>query len=241
MTRFIVAHLSNCHIGATDEAPARLRRALDHVAACAPQPDVVLLTGDLADHGLDVEYEVAAGLLSTVTVPVIACPGNHDVRPRFVQHLGPAESVIDVAGYRLIVLNSLVDAPEGERIDSLAPRTRCGYWTKRSPPGRRAFVGLRHPPVDLHVDLIDPIKLSTAEGLAEVLARHGNVVAVLVGHRARDGHHHLRRRPVLVGGGLVSTVTTDAEDLPRLDYAQPPTIALHLVEDDHLVTHWRVV
>jgi len=47
--------------------------------------------------------------------------------------------------------------------------------------------------------------------------------------------------PVLVGGGLVSTVTTDAEDMPQIDYSQPPTIALHLVEDGHLVTHWRVV
>ncbi len=36
VTRFVVAHLSDCHIGATDEAPARLRRALDHLAGCTP-------------------------------------------------------------------------------------------------------------------------------------------------------------------------------------------------------------
>jgi 3',5'-cyclic-AMP phosphodiesterase len=186
VTRFVVAHLSDCHIGATDEAPARLRRALDHVAACAPQPDVVLLSGDLADHGLDVEYEVAARLLSTVTVPVIACPGNHDVRTRFVQHLGPAESVIDVAGYRLIVLNSLVDAPEGERIDrGELTEDSLRLLDEALAAGAPTFVGLHHPPVDLHVDLMDPIKLSTAEGLAEVLARHGNVVAVLVGTHTR--------------------------------------------------------
>jgi hypothetical protein len=29
--------------------------------------------------------------------------------------------------------------------------------------------------------------------------------------------------------------------MPKIDYTQPPAIALHLVEDDHLVTHWRVV
>ena len=59
------------------------------------------------------------------------------------------------------------------------------------------------------------------------------------------GHHRRRRRrdgiPVLVGGGLVTTVTTDTENLPTIDYTQPATIALHLVEDNHLVTHWRVV
>ena len=58
---------------------------------------------------------------------------------------------------------------------------------------------------------------------------------------AHDGDHHLRRRAVVVGGGLVSTITTDAQDLPRIDYAQPPSIALHLVVDDHLVTHWGVI
>jgi 3',5'-cyclic AMP phosphodiesterase CpdA len=169
VTRFVVAHLSDCHIGATAEAPARLRRALDHVAACTPQPDVLLLSGDLTDHGLDVEYEVAAELLSTVTIPLVACPGNHDVRTRFVHHLGPAESVIDVAGYRLIALNSLVDAAEGERIDH-------GELTEDSlrllhqalTAGRPTFVGLHHPPVDLHVDMMDPIKLTTAQSLVKI-------------------------------------------------------------------------
>ena len=242
VTRFVVAHLSDCHIGATDEAPARLRRALDHVAACTPQPDVLLLSGDLTDHGLDVEYEVAAELLSTVTIPLIACPGNHDVRTRFVHHIGTAESVIDVAGYRLIALNSLVDAAEGERIDH-------GELTEDSlrllhealTDGRPTFVALHHPPVDLHVDMMDPIKLTTAQGLADVLAQHRNVVAVLVGHAHTMATTTFAGVPVMVGGGLVSTVTTDAEDMPRIDYTQPPTIALHLVDHDHLVTHWRVV
>jgi len=242
VTRFVVAHLSDCHIGASEVAPDRLRRALDHIAACKPRPDVALLSGDLADHGLDVEYETAAELLSTVTVPLVICPGNHDVRKRFVRHLGPAESVIDVADYRLIALNSLVDAPEGERIDRGELTTdSLQLLDEALIAGLPTFVGLHHPPVDLHVDLMDPIKLTTSAGLAEVLARHSNVVAVLVGHAHTMATTTFAGLPVLVGGGLVSTVTTDAEALPRIDYSQPPTIALHLVEDGHLVTHWRVV
>jgi 3',5'-cyclic AMP phosphodiesterase CpdA len=234
--------LSDCHIGARAEAPDRLRRALDHVAACAPQPDVVLLSGDLADHGFDVEYEAAAELLSTVTVPFVVCPGNHDVRTRFVQHFGPAESVIDVAGYRLVALNSLVDAPEGERIDrGELSEDSLRLLDEALTAGRPTFVVLHHPPVELHVDLMDPIKLTTAEGLAEVLARHVNVLAVLVGHAHTMATTTFAGVPVLVGGGLVSTIPTDAEDLPRVDYAQPPSFALHVVEDDHLVTHWRVI
>jgi 3',5'-cyclic AMP phosphodiesterase CpdA len=242
VTLFVVAHLSDSHIGATDDAPARLRRALDHIAACTPQPDVLLLSGDLTDHGLDDEYEIAARLLSTVTIPLVTCPGNHDLRTRFVHHLGPAESVTDVADYRLIALNSLVDAAEGERIDH-------GELTEESlrllhealTTERPTFVALHHPPVNLHIDLMDPIKLTTADRLAEVLGQHRNVVAVLVGHAHTMAATTFAGVPVLVGGGLVSTVTTDAEDMPTIDYTQPPTVALHLVEDGHLVTHWRVV
>ena len=177
-----------------------------------------------------------------VTVPLVVCPGNHDVRARFVQHLGPAESVVDVAGYRLVALNSLVDAPEGERIDrGELTEDSLRLLDEALTAGRPTFVGMHHPPVNLHVDLMDPIKLSKAEGLAEVLARHNNVIAVLVGHAHTMATTAFARVPVLVGGGLVSTVTTDAEDLPPIDYAQPPSIALHVVEDDHLVTHWRVI
>ena len=206
-------------MGATDEAPARLRRALDHVAACAPPPDVLLLSGDVADHGLDVEYEVAAELLSTVTIPFVTCPGNHDVRTRFVQHIGPAESVTDVGDHRLVALNSLVDAAEGDRIDhGELTEDSLRLLQQALTAARPTFVALHHPPVDLHVDLMDPIKLTTADRLAKVLTQHDNVVAVLVGHAHTMASTAFAGVPVLVGGGLVSTVTTDAENLPSIDY-----------------------
>ena len=41
---------------------------------------------------------------------------------------------------------------------------------------RRGWEGLTH------VNLMDPIKLTAPDALADVLARHTNVVAVLVGH-----------------------------------------------------------
>ena len=242
VTRFVVAHLTDCHIGATDDAPRRLRRALDHIAACAPRPDVLLLSGDLADHGLDDEYEVVAEMLSTVAIPLVVYPGNHDVRVRYVHHLGPAESVTDIGDYRLIALNSLVDVAEGDRIDHGELTDASLELLDDALAARRpTFVGLHHPPVDLHVDLMDPIQLTASQRLAEVLARHSNVVALLVGHAHTMAATTFAGVPVRVGGGLVSTVPTDAEDLPRLDYSQPPTIALHIVEDGHLVTHWRVV
>ena len=46
-------------------------------------------------------------------------------------------------------------------------------------------------------------------------------------------------RPLLVGGGISSTIPLDAEGLPRLWLDAPPTFALHLVDEGRLTTQWR--
>jgi hypothetical protein len=47
---------------------------------------------------------------------------------------------------------------------------------------------------------------------------------------------------MVIGGGVVSTVTLDAEQLPHLWNDAPPSLAVHLVHDDgRLTTHWRTV
>lgn len=242
MPRFVVAHLSDCHIGATAPAPVRLRRALEHVARCRPAPDVLVVSGDVADHGTEDEYRLAAEILGTVTVPLVVCPGNHDVRTRFEDRIGPAESVLDIGGYRVVALNSLVDAPEGERIDhGELTAGSLRMLDEALADGRPTFVVLHHPPVDLHVDLMDPIKLVDPQPLAEVLVRHGTAEALLVGHAHTAAATTFAGVPVRVGGGLVSTIPTDPEQLPRIDYTQPPSLALHVVSGGHLVTHWRVL
>ena len=202
----------------------------------------MLLSGDIADHGLDAEYEQVAGLLADVAMPLVVCPGNHDVRARFVAHLGESETVLDIGDHRLVALNSLVTAPEGERIDHGAlTDASLRRLEDTLSAGRPTFVALHHPPVDLHVDLMDRIKLADAHRLEEVVRRHDNVIAILVGHAHAMTATTFAGVPVRVGGGLVSTIATDLEDLPTIDYGQPPTIALHILDRGHLVTHWRAI
>ena len=56
-------------------------RALQAVARLAPQPDIVLITGDLTDCGLAAEYGLLSGLLArSLPMPVFVIPGNHDKR-----------------------------------------------------------------------------------------------------------------------------------------------------------------
>lgn len=46
----------------------------------AEQADLLLIAGDLTDNGRIEEFELVAGSLAAVGVPVVAVPGNHDRR-----------------------------------------------------------------------------------------------------------------------------------------------------------------
>jgi 3',5'-cyclic-AMP phosphodiesterase len=86
----LIAQLSDPHIrpagvlyqGVVD-SNAQFAAALSHVNGLDPRPDLVLLSGDLVDHGHADEYAMLARLLANLDVPHLAIPGNHDEREAF--------------------------------------------------------------------------------------------------------------------------------------------------------------
>jgi Icc protein len=244
-----IAHLTDTHFGGPPDARARAERVLAHLLAMDPRPDVLVVTGDVADHGLAEEYAVAREVLDAWTGPKIVGPGNHDVREAFargmldavVDPVGPLIQVCDAEVARFVMLDSLVPARDGVRIDHgelgdavLALDDLLGT------DERPTFVCLHHPPADLGLGLMAPILLHDPEPLGEVIARHAHVVALLVGHAHTACATTFAGRPVLVGGGCASTVPLDAEQLPVVWEAGPPSFALHLLQDDgRLTSHWR--
>lgn len=74
----VIAHLSDPHLDGTDVARDRLRRITSYLKAFRTPVDVVLVSGDLTDHGLAAEYDELAAELPA-DVPVLVIPGNHDV------------------------------------------------------------------------------------------------------------------------------------------------------------------
>jgi 3',5'-cyclic AMP phosphodiesterase CpdA len=176
------------------------------------------------------------------------CPGNHDARTAFVDGLGiPARSVLDAAGFRFVMLDSLVDAVDGQRVDEGRLGDEQLTWLDRQlgASDAPAFVCLHHPPTTIGLGLMDPIRLVDGDALAAVLDHHPHVVATLVGHAHTMGATTFAGRPLLIGGGVVSTVTADAEAVDTLWYDAPPSLALHLVDDGEspvrVTTHWRAL
>jgi len=244
----ILAHISDLHIGqdrAGDGGARALRRAqqvIDYLNALPGEVDGVLATGDLADHGTPDEYRIVRELLDALRFPVLPCPGNHDVRDAYRTTLlgdpdGGAEPVNEVhhlAGFTIAMCDSSIPG----RDDGLLDDTTLTWLDKvLSDSEDPALVCFHHPPVKLHNPYLDDIRLNEAERLADVL--DDKVVAVLCGHAHTAATTTYAGRPLVVAPGVVSTSVLPVEGDHVVDYDLPPAIALHVVDDRGLVTHFR--
>ena len=243
----IFAHISDLHIDDTEHSIERATRVLNHLNGLPGELDAILVTGDIADHGLVEEYQQAAKILAS-PYPVLHCPGNHDVRANYrIGFTGepasdaPINQVHRLPGATFALCDSTIPGEDGGLLtaDTLA-------WLddnlRNTPSGTPAFVCLHHPPVAMHQPYLDAILLTEQDGLAEVIDRHPQVVAVLCGHAHTAAASTFAGRPLLGAPGVVSTLVMPWEGTDIVDRQQPPGIAYHVLDDDgSLVTHYRVV
>ncbi|MGH3763092.1 phosphodiesterase [Actinophytocola sp.] len=239
------AQLSDTHLDGGERNAERAARVMDYLNTLPRAIDAVLVTGDIADHGEPAEYEQARKILSS-PYPVLTCPGNHDVRGPYREVLldqaggdAPINQVHEVAGAVFALCDSTIPGrPDG----LLADETLA--WLDEvltAEPEAPAFICFHHPPVLLHQPMIDGIRQRGEQRLAELVARHPQVVAILCGHAHTPAATTFAGRPLLVAPGVVATLRLPWEN-DDLDYELPPALACHILDDDlRLTTHYRVV
>jgi 3',5'-cyclic-AMP phosphodiesterase len=243
-----LAHLSDTHLDGSEPRAERTARVMDYLNELPDPVDAVLVTGDLADHGLAAEYEQVRKLL-TAPVPVLTCPGNHDARGPFREVLlgerdgdGPINRVQRVGNALFALCDSTIP---GQDDGLLAEETIA--WLEgvleRAPGDAPVLVCCHHPPVNLHSPFIDGIRLGGEQRLADLIARFPQVTAILCGHAHTPAATTFAGRPLLVAPGVASTLRLPWEGYDDvLDYNLPPAIAFHILDDDRrLTTHYRVV
>jgi 3',5'-cyclic AMP phosphodiesterase CpdA len=244
----VLAQVSDFHFDGGDERRARAQRVMDYLAVLPRPVDAVLVTGDVADHGAVEEYQEARRMLRA-PAPVLLCPGNHDRRTGFRRVLlgdpdggdGPVNQVHQLDGVTVLLCDSTVPGSDGGRLDD-----ETVAWledTLAAAPDQPALVAMHHPPVALGIPFVDAIRQAQAHRLEAVLARHRQVVAVLCGHAHTAASTWFAGRQLLVAPGVASTallpVERPAGDV--LDDGAPASVAFHLLDDDRLTTHFRVV
>ncbi|MFD5722943.1 metallophosphoesterase [Streptomyces sp. NPDC127036] len=243
----LLAHISDLHLDGSERATRRATRVMDDLRALPRPVDALLVTGDIADHGEEAEYEEAAQLL-TGPFPVLTCPGNHDARPAYRKGLlgevpdqGPINQVHHIGGTAVLMCDSTIPGRDEGRLDaqSLA-------WIDTTltalPQDTPALIAFHQPPVELHHPLPDSGMLQEPDRLADLLDAHPRVVAVLTGHAHTAAASTFAARPLIVGPAITWTLRMPWEGDQAADRDQPPGLAFHILDDDRrLTTHYRVV
>jgi 3',5'-cyclic-AMP phosphodiesterase len=196
----LIAQLSDPHVRPKDvlyhgvvDSNAGLTDAVEHVRASSTSPDLVLVTGDLVDHGEPAEYDHVREILERLPVPYLVIPGNHDDREnfrsafadhRYLPRNGPLHYCVDDHPVRVIGLDSTVPGRhhghvDGAGLDWLA--TTLAQDTEKP-----TLIMLHHPPVVSGIPYLDEYRYFEGAELAAVVERAPNVEIVVCGHVHRS-------------------------------------------------------
>jgi 3',5'-cyclic-AMP phosphodiesterase len=251
-----IAQISDLHIkppgtlayGKVDTAKA-LERCIAALNAFTPQPDFVVISGDLADTPNAEEYDHLNRLLTQLKLPHAGIPGNHDSRELmrkafpavpYAFSSGALNQKIEVGELDLLLLDSSV---HGEPHGLLEPSTL--QWLEQnlsSSANRPALLFLHHPPFTAGIWHMDRQNLRNAAELADIVRRHPRVRLLATGHLHRAIVTMFAGVPCTICPAPNHAVDLDLEQLRQPSFKiEPPAFHLHAWFPDegggHLVTH----
>ncbi|WP_375290538.1 phosphodiesterase [Qipengyuania sp.] len=257
----LIAQMTDIHIGFDPDARpeelnrTRFRATLARLLEAPNQPDLLVLSGDLTDHGDRDSFAKIAGLLEDVPCPILPLVGNHDTRdellsafPQCPSNDGFVQYTLERDGLLIICLDSYEPGRHG---GAFCERRRD--WLRAqldASEGTPAIIFMHHPPVVSGIDWMDPV-------MSESWIR--NLADAIEGHQHRiEGIHcgHLHRPLASSFCGIPLNVTPSVAPLVAMDLrpidstkadnrdlitTEPPIYALHRWDGTNLVTHYETV
>lgn len=233
----VIAHLSDMHL---DGSPQRLRRLEAVLAQVADLPGVgvLLLSGDLADHGAPEEYAQLFAALPEA-LPTLVVPGNHDLSAPLLAALRdrgrPASlnAALDVADLRLVGLDSHIDQnDEGE----LGAEALEFARDQLAGAAGAVVLAMHHPPVPVGHHVMDRFGLTNHDALASLVRDNENVIGVLTGHVHTALATTFAGVPLVGAPGIVSTMRLGSRTDPIADPGAMPGLALHTIDGSTIRT-----
>ena len=238
----LIAHLSDPHVCAPGtlyqgvvDSNAMLKEAVRHVCRLSPAPDLVLISGDLTEHGAPEEYAHVRELLSLLPQRLLAIPGNHDEREAFRaafadhDHLpaaGPLNFSVTLGSMRMIGLDVTIPNQHHGVMSEAHAAWLDGELAHD--PERPTLVMMHQPPFASGIGFIDDYRCHGGERLAAIVSRYPCVERVLCGH--------VHRAMQLRFGGTLLTIAPStataialrlAKDAAPASYLEPPGLLLH--------------
>jgi 3',5'-cyclic AMP phosphodiesterase CpdA len=262
----LIAQMTDIHIGfAPDEKPEefnrlRFRATLARILDAPNRPDMLVLSGDITDHGDRHSFERTAELLAECPFPIWPMVGNHDTRAELLNAFpqvraddGFVHYVLEQNGLRIVLLDTL---EEGRHGGAFCERRQAWLEARLDEaPETPTLIFLHHPPVVSGIEWMDPdADEAWVQRLAAALRGREQVLAIHCGHLHRPLAASFEGIPLCVTPSVAPLVAMDLRPIDRNDPDQrdlittePPTYALHRWDGTSLVTHyerisdWRVL
>lgn len=210
--RYTIVQLSDLHVPADGrlfdrvDACARVQASVEMIAAAGCSPDVLVLSGDLADRGEARSYmrlrPVVGAALRRFGAELLIVPGNHDDVELLRAHLlgraperAPLDTVVRVGGLRLIgVDSSVAGAAHGELAEA---QLQALAVELADPAADGTILVVHHPPIWATTPMSELVALREPERLAAAISGR-DVRLVLSGHTHRVSAGTLAGVPVWV-------------------------------------------
>lgn len=258
----LIAQLTDIHVGFAPEDGAdelnlvRLRAVLARLLGGPNRPDLLVLSGDLTDHGDAASFAQLAALLADCPCPVLPMVGNHDSRSGMLAafpQLVPAEGgflhyVLDAPlGLRIICLDTLEEGRHGGAFCEARARWLADRLAEA--PAQPTLIFMHHPPIVTGIDWMDPAPGEAwIARLRAVLEGQDQVQAVHCGHLHRPITTSFAGIPLGVTPSVAPLVAMElgaidpgTPDGRELITTEPPAYALHRWDGQRLVSHYESV
>lgn len=258
----LIAQMTDIHVGFAPEEGDnelnvhRFKATLKRVIEGPNRPDLLVLTGDITDHGDAESFRRTIAILRDCPIPILPMVGNHDSREGLLgafPQVVPAEGgfvhyVVDVPrGLRIICLDTLEDGRHGGAFCEV----RASWLAARlaEAPHTPTLIFMHHPPVVAGIDWMDPAPDEAwILRLRAVLEGQSQVIAIHCGHLHRQISARFAGIPLGVTPSVAPLVAMDltpidqnVPDERELITTEPPTYAIHRWDGEALVSHYERV
>lgn len=178
-----------------DEVDTRLHLAetVQQINRMRPLPDVVMITGDLVEHGDKASYSHFLELIKPLKMPTYVVPGNHD-NPQIMAEVFAGTSyfptgdstfqyAVEDLPFRILALNSRSDGTELPGFDE----HRLNWLRKElGQSDKPTLIALHHPPMTTGIELIDMGGSEWFQGIKSAVTETSHVKLVVCGHCHTD-------------------------------------------------------
>lgn len=250
MNDIVIAQLTDLHIAPEDDPvfhmnTARLEACLDRISEMKRQPDLLLLTGDLTEHGDDKSLEFLLDRVNQSGLNFRVALGNHDVLQNNTQAIRqkyalPKDWTGSMSGntkLRVLIADSCKMGRHGGFLDEedLGGIRRL----LDTDPETSTLLAIHHPPLKIGIDWMDTaLDMAWTKKLEQIVKDNRQIIGIVCGHVHTSAHTsfgdvRLCLTPAVAARSNVelAPVNADQPDGRPLIEESAPGFALHRIFD----------